>query len=119
MPATPARDNALVAVQRRAGTRGWALVAWNPAGNLLASVNCNVSGDEMLEIRATDSAVIQGSATLPLAKDDSGCRNLSSGASAYPAQPMMLLWSPSGDRVLVCDQKAGMISIWPVSQPAV
>jgi hypothetical protein len=118
MPATPARDNALVAVQRRAGTHGWALVAWNPAGNLLASINCNAPGDEMLEIRATDSAVIQGSAALPLAKDDTGCRNLSSGASAYPSQPMMLLWSPSGDRVMVCDQKAGMISIWPVNQPA-
>ncbi len=118
MPSAPARDNALVAVQRRAGTHGWALVAWNPAGNLLASINCNTPGDEMLDIRATDSAVIQGSAALSLAKDDTGCRNLSSGASAYPAQPMTLLWSPSGDRVLVCDQKAGMISIWPVSQPA-
>ncbi len=118
MPSAPARDNALVAVQRRAGTLGWALVAWNPAGNLLASINCNTPGDEMLEIRATNSAIIQGSAALPLGKGDTGCRNLSNGASAYPAQPMMLFWSPSGDRVLVCDQRAGMISIWPVNQPA-
>ncbi|HEX6544585.1 MAG TPA: hypothetical protein VF040_22690 [Ktedonobacterales bacterium] len=118
MPSTPARDTALYAVQRRAGTRGWALVAWNPAGTLLASINCNVPGDELLEIRATDSAVIQGSAVLPLRNGDTGCRNLSSEASAYPPQPMMLLWSPSGDRVMVCDEKAGMITIWPVSQSA-
>jgi hypothetical protein len=118
MAAAPARDNALVAVQRSAGARGWALVAWNPAGTLLASINCNAPGDELLEIRATDSAVIQGSAALPLANGDTGCRNLSAGASAYPAQPMMLLWSPAGGRVLVCDQKAGLLMIWPVSQSA-
>ncbi|HEU5348805.1 MAG TPA: hypothetical protein VFU63_09360 [Ktedonobacterales bacterium] len=117
MPSVPARDTALVAVQRRAGTRGWALVAWNPAGTLLASINCNVPGDETLELRATDSAVIQGSAALPLADGDTGCRNIPDGASAYPAQPMMLLWAPSGDRVVVCDQKAGTLTIWPVSRP--
>lgn len=118
MPSVPARDTALVAVQRRAGTRGWALVAWNPAGTLLASINCHAPGDEALEIRANDSTIIQGSATLPLAHGDTGCRNMSSGASAYPPQPMMLLWTPSGDRVMVCDQKAATITIWPVNQPA-
>lgn len=116
LASAPARDAALTAVQRRAGTRGWALVAWNPSGTLLASINCHTSNDETLEIRATDSAIIQGSAAIPLANDDTGCRNLSSGAAAFPAQPLMLLWSPSGDRVMVSDQKAGMLTIWPVSQ---
>lgn len=118
MPSTPARDAALIAVQRRAGTRGWAMVAWNPAGTLLASINCHTPDDEMLEIRATDSAIIQGSAAIPLTSGDTGCRNLPAGASAYPTQPIMLLWSPSGDRVMVCDQKAGTLTIWPVSQSA-
>ncbi len=118
LPLVPARDAALAAVQRRAGPAGWALVAWNPAGTLLASINCHASGDELLEIRATDSAIIQGSATLPLGAGDTGCRNLSSGASAYPAQPMMVLWSPSGNQVMVCDQKAGTLTLWRVSQSA-
>lgn len=118
IPAAPARDAALVAVQRRAGPQGWALVAWNPAGTLLASINCQTADDHLLEIRATDSAIIQGSAALSLANGDTGCRVMSSGESAYPAQPMMLLWSPTGDRVLVSDQQAGTITIWPVSQSA-
>lgn len=116
MPSTPARDPALIGVQRHAGTSGWALVAWNPAGTLLASVDCTSASTQTLEIRATDSAIIKGSATLPLTTGDTGCRNLSSGASAFPAQPMMLLWSPSGDRVMVCDQKAGTLTIWSTEQ---
>ena len=118
MPSVPARDAALTAVQRSVGPRGWALVAWNPAGTLLASVNCQTPGNDQIAIRATNSGIIQGSAAIPLPGGDSGCRNLSSGTSAYPAQPMTLLWSPSGDRVMVCDQRAGTLTIWPVSHPA-
>lgn len=118
MPSVPARDAALAAVQRSVGPRGWALVAWNPEGTLLASVNCQTPGNDQLAIRATDSGIIQGSAEIPLPNGDSTCGDLSSGASAYPAQPMMVLWSPSGDRVMVCDQYAGTLTIWPVSQPA-
>jgi hypothetical protein len=118
MPSVPARDVALAAVQRSAGPRGWALVAWNPAGTLLASVNCQAPGNDELHIRATDSGIIQGSAAIPLPGDDTGCDNLSAGASAYPAQPMMVLWSPDGGRVMVCDQKAATLTIWPVAQPA-
>jgi WD40 repeat protein len=119
MASAPARDAALVAVQRRAGTRGWALVAWNPTGSMLASINCTTPSNETLEIRTTDSAIIQGSAELSQAKGDTGCRNLTAGASAFPAQPLMLLWAPTGNRVLVCDQKDGMLTIWPVNQPTV
>lgn len=119
MPSAPARDAALVAVQRRIGTRGWALVSWNPTGSMLASINCTTPGSETLEIRTTDSAIIQGSADLPQGAGDTGCRNFSSGASAFPAQPLMLLWAPTGNRVLVCDQKDGMLTIWPVNQPAI
>lgn len=118
MPSVPARDVALAAVQRSAGPRGWALVAWNPAGTLLASVNCQAPGNDELHIRATDTGIIQGSAAIPLPGDDTGCDNLSAGASAYPAQPMMVLWSPDGGRVMVCDQKAASLTIWPVAQPA-
>lgn len=118
MPAVPARDAALAAVQRSVGPRGWAMVAWNPEGTLLASVNCQAPGNDQLNIRATDSGIIQGGAELPLPNGDSSCSDLSSGASAYPAQPMMVLWSPSGDQVMVCDQYAATLTIWPVSQPA-
>jgi hypothetical protein len=118
MPSAPARDAALYAVQRRAGNLGWALVAWNPAGTLLASINCTAPGSQTLELRTTDSAIIQGSAQLPLAASNAGCRNLASDTSAYPAQPLMLLWSPSGDQVLVSDQTSGVLTIWPVIQSA-
>ena len=118
MPSVPTRDAALAAVQRSVGLRGWALVAWNPTGTLLASVNCQAPGNDQLAIRSTESGIIQGSAAIPLASGDSGCHNLSSGASAYPAQPMMVLWSPDGSRVMVCDQRAATLTIWPVSQPA-
>ena len=118
MPSVPVRDAALAAVQRSVGPRGWAMVAWNPEGTLLASVNCQAPGNDQIAIRATDSGIIQGSAEIPLPNGDSSCGDLSSGASAYPAQPLMVLWSPSGDRVMVCDQYAATLTIWPVSQPA-
>ena len=108
----------MAAVQRSVGPRGWAMVAWNPEGTLLASVNCQAPGNDQIAIRATDSGIIQGSAEIPLPNGDSSCGDLSSDASAYPAQPLMVLWSPSGDRVMVCDRYAATLTIWPVSQPA-
>lgn len=117
MPSTPARDAALVGVQRQIGANGWALVAWNPSGTLLASLDCAETGSADLEIRSTTSAVIQGSVDLPLEAGDSGCHNFTSDASAYPAQPMMLFWSPDGQRVLVCDQRSSTITVWSVAQP--
>jgi hypothetical protein len=78
---TPARDAALDAVQGEIGANGWALVAWNPAGSLLASVNCR-NGDEAVTVRATATGQTVSSAPLVLSGADSGCGALLSGDSA-------------------------------------
>jgi WD40 repeat protein len=113
---TPARDAALDAVQREIGTSGWGLVAWNPAGSLLASVNCNQSAGQTVTIRAT--ATGQEISSAPLNAQNAGCSTLLTGGGAtggYPNTPLSLLWSPDGDTLLVCDRTAGTLSLWPVT----
>lgn len=116
----PARDAALDAVQQQVGRYGWALVAWNPAGTLLASVNCLTSGGEQLELRDANAGSTTSTAALALGPGDGGCRDAihSRTVGAYPNAPLALLWSPTGDRVLVSDRTAGTLTLWPVSHPA-
>lgn len=113
----PARDAALVAVQREIGADGWAQVAWNPDGSLLASIACVVGGDETLVLRDTRTGESVSAEPLRLPAGDPGCRGFSAGEDIgdYPQPNLTLLWSPDGAHVLVSDQHAGQLTLWSVT----
>jgi hypothetical protein len=115
---TPARDRALAALEAEVGTAGWALVAWNPDGSLLASVNCAGSGAPTLELRATDTGAVMSQTPLRFGAADPGCRATSYGEplGAYANPNLQLLWSPDGTSVLLSDQAANSIEQWDVAQ---
>ncbi len=117
--AAPPRDVALSAVEREVGLEGWALVAWNPEGSLLASVNCFSLSGESVEIRSTATGAIVGSASISLPKGDAGCSNLGVGASSgtYPGSAYALSWSPDGTTLLLSDRIANTLTQWQVNLP--
>jgi hypothetical protein len=114
--AVPSRDAALEAVRKQVGASGWAVVAWNPAGKLLASVACFASSRPALELRETNSGTSQGTATLALPPGDDGCRAFGDAETfgAYPHPPLMLRWSPDGARLLLSDRDASVLTLWTV-----
>ncbi len=112
----PARDAALVAVEQSVGQSGWALVAWNPDGSLLASVRC--AGPTLsLELHSTSTGALVGQATLQLAAADPGCgaSSFDQPLGAYANPNLKLLWSPDGGRILLSDQAANTVTEWTVS----
>ncbi len=113
----PARDAALLAVQREIGADGWAQVAWNPDGSLLASIACVAGDDETLTLRDTQAGAIVSAEPLRLPAGDPGCRGFSAGEDIgdYPQPNLTLLWSPDGAHVLVSDQHAGQLTLWGVT----
>lgn len=118
--AAPPRDAALSAVQQEIGTDGWALVAWNPDGSMLASINCFAQGGPSVEVRNTATGNTVGAAPIHLPKGDAGCSNLGLRASAgtYPVSAYALSWSPDGTALLLSDRVANSITQWPVSRLA-
>lgn len=119
MTRVPARDAALRAVQQEIGAAGWAVVAWNPAGTVLASVTCTAGQDETLRLRASDTGAEVSTDPLPLGAGDPGCRG--SGreyGGDYPNPNLWLQWSADGSHLLVNDQAAGMVDVWSVRRPS-
>jgi hypothetical protein len=118
--AAPPRDAALSAVQHEIGLDGWALVAWNPDGSMLASVNCFASEGQSVEIRSTATGSIVGSSPLRLPKGDAGCSNLGLRASSgtYPGTAYALSWSPNGATLLLSDRVANSFTQWQVGRLA-
>jgi hypothetical protein len=114
--AVPSRDAALEAVRKQVGASGWAVVAWNPAGKLLASVACFAAPRPLLELRETNSGTSQGTAALTLPPGDDGCRAFGDAETfgAYPHPPLMLRWSPDGARLLLSDRDASALTLWTV-----
>jgi hypothetical protein len=116
----PPRDHALSAVQEQIGLNGWAMVAWNPDGTLLASIDCFAQDGQSVEIRDTQTGEVVGSAPIPLPKGDRGCADLGTRASSgsYPGGAYTLGWSSDGARLLFSDRIANTLTQWPVSHPA-
>lgn len=113
----PPRDAALSAVEQEIGTDGWGLVAWNPDGALLASVNCFPQDGPSVEVRSTATGNIVGAAPIYLPKGDAGCSDLGLRASSgtYPVSAYALDWSPDGSKLLLSDRVANTVTQWPVS----
>lgn len=112
----PPRDPALVEVQREIGPGGWAVVAWNPSGSLLASINCADSAPK-LELRDTGTgAMVDG---VPLSAGGSGpiCGSSRQGEplGAYATPNPSLVWSPDGARLLLADQASAIVRVWTVT----
>lgn len=117
LPAVPARDAALTAVATEIGATGWSLVAWNPLGSLLASVNCGGKSGPLLEVRDTETGNVLGTAQVPLPAGEPGCRDFNAPETLgdYPAPDELLLWSPDGHTLLVCDERGSTLALWHVS----
>ncbi|WIG58599.1 MAG: hypothetical protein OJF49_001345 [Ktedonobacterales bacterium] len=109
----PARDAALTAAQREIGRAGWALVAWNPGGTLLASVACS-DQNETLTLRQTESGQTATQTPLTLGRDDHGCAGAFSGENAgdYPSMNQWLRWSSDGNSLLLTDATAATVTLW-------
>lgn len=121
LPQVPARDAALQAVQGETGTAGWALVAWNPGGTLLASIVCDAghgasSGGQTLQLRQTDGGASSGTAPIPLAAGEQPCAATTGGENLgdYPSLPQWLTWSGDGSALLLTDQLAAAVTVWGV-----
>ncbi len=116
LPRVPARDAALTAVASEIGATGWALVAWNPAGSLLASINCDDASGHSVEVRSTGTGTVLGTAPLPLPPGDPACGDFNAPESlgVYPAPDELLRWSPDGRTLLVCDERASTLALWQV-----
>jgi len=113
----PPRDAALSAVEHEVGTDGWALVAWNPDGTMLASVNCFAENGPSVEVRSTASGSIVGAAPIHLPKGDAGCSDLGlrSSSGTYPISAYALDWSPDGAKLLLSDRVSNSVTQWPAS----
>lgn len=116
LPLVPARDAALASVTAEIGAAGWALVAWNPAGTLLASINCGDGHGPVLEVRSTATGNVLGTARVPLPAGEPGCRVFDAPETlgVYPAPDELLRWSPDGHTLLVADERASTLSLWRV-----
>lgn len=116
LPRVPARDAALTSVTAELGATDWALVAWNPAGSLLASIDCGAPHGLTLEVRDTSTGNITGSAKVDLPADEHGCRdfNAPEDLGDFPNPDMTLGWSPDGRTLLVSDERAGTLTLWRV-----
>ncbi len=109
LPAIPTRDVALAHVQEDVGAFGWAEVAWNPAGTMLASISCFARSGSRVEVRDTASGAVIGSAQLNLQANDPGCRDAT-------ASNLKLAWAPDGSQVLVSDTAAASITLWSIDK---
>ena len=117
----PARDAALVAVQKQIGEDGWAMTAWNDDGSILAAINCSSPQSERLELRETGAGALVGNAALGLGDGDAGCQvyNFSQALGDYPNPNLSLQWSPEwspdGMHILLSDQAANLVTLWRVT----
>lgn len=116
MPRVPARDAALASVATNLAASDWALVAWNPAGTLLASIDCGDPHGPSLEVRETSTGNVVGTAQVALPAGEHGCRdfNAPEDLGDYPNSEMTLRWSPDGRVLLVSDERAATIELWQV-----
>lgn len=116
LPDVPARDAALTSVAAELGTKDWALVAWNPAGSLLASLDCGAAQGPTLEVRDTSTGNVVGTARVGLPAGEHGCRdfNAPEDLGDYPNPDMALRWSPDGRTLLVSDGRSGTLALWQV-----
>lgn len=117
LPSVPARDAALTSVAAEIGAADWALVAWNPAGSVLASIDCGATGSPTVEVRDTGTGNVLGTAHVPLPAGDAGCREYNAPESLgdYPNPDMTLSWSPDGHTLLVSDERASTLALWQVN----
>jgi hypothetical protein len=113
----PARDAALVAVQKEIGEDGWAMTAWNDEGSILAAIDCSSPQTERLELRETGAGALVGTAALELGVGDAGCQvfNFSQALGDYPNPNLSLQWSPDGTHILLSDQTANLLTLWRVA----
>lgn len=110
LPAAPARDVALARVQEAIGAYGWAAVAWNPTGGVLASVICFARKGQSVELRDTASGSIIGDAPLNLRPGDPGCGDANNAN-------LHMTWSHDGAELLVVDRAAATLTLWTVNKP--
>lgn len=115
LPLAPARDAALTAVQREVDPGGWAVVAWNPSGTLLASINCADSSPK-LELRDTGTGAVVDSVPVSSASGAPACGASQPGEAlgAYGMPSPSLVWSPDGARLLFADETSGIARLWTV-----
>lgn len=115
LPPSPPRDAAFIEVQREIGPAGWAAIAWNPAGSLLASVNCADTAPR-LELHETGTGALVDAAALS-PDDGSICSTskLDRTLGAYATPNPSLAWSPDGARLLLADQVSGDVWVWAVT----
>lgn len=122
LPRVPARDAALASVATNLAASDWALVAWNPAGTLLASIVCSDPHGPTLEVRETSTGNVVGTVQVALPAGEYGCRdfNAPEDLGDYPNPDMTLRWSPDGRMLLVSDERAATLDIWQVqaAQPS-
>ena len=111
MAQAPARDLALTHVQETVGAYGWASVAWNPAGTLLASVTCFASAGGALQLRDTTSGALIGQASLNLGAHDPGCRDAAN-------TNLRMTWAPDGSMLVTSDRAASTITLWRIHSPS-
>jgi hypothetical protein len=116
LPVVPPRDAALLSVLQQVDQPSWAMVAWNPSGSLLGSINCFAAGDETLEVRETASGTLLATEPLHLALGDLGCREVPDATvvGSYPSLGLGLAWSPQGDRLLVTNRAEGTFTVFHV-----
>lgn len=113
---SPPRDPALIDVQREIGPSGWAALAWNPMGSLLASVNC-AGAVARLKLRETGTGALIDAVTLS-PEDGSICSpsNLGRMLGPYATPNPSLAWSPDGSRLLLANQITGDIQVWALAK---
>jgi hypothetical protein len=96
------------------------VVGWNPSGSLLGSIDCFTTRNQALEVRDTATGGVVATKPLDLASSDLGCRDTpdANEAGAYPSLGLGLAWSPEGDRLLVTDRAAGLLTLYHVRRQA-
>jgi hypothetical protein len=116
----PARDPAMAAVEEQVGVAGWAMIAWNEEGTLLASIGCSSGSGSHIDLRETSNGAVIDSGSLQLPASDPGCSifNFNQNLGDYPSPNLSMQWSPDGSHILVSDQFASTVTIWQVVSPA-
>lgn len=107
MVLAPTRDIALTHVQEAVGAYGWASVAWNPTGSLLASVTCFASPGGALQLRDTTSGALVGQASLGFGSRDPGCHDSIN-------TNLRMTWAPDGSTLVTSDREASSITLWRI-----